>query len=256
MSVLATLGDDAAADQVAAAAIDAGLDLALTARRSRPTTPTLVFLLPSGERTIVTVAPAANVEGLAAVIAEAEADALDPVRIEAARALAPDAVYVSGSAPVTATFAPLATGLSVAQWPWGGPAGVPALGANILLVSRDDLPAEASADPFAAGAAMSDDRLAWVVVTEGAGGARAYDGARMLHAPAHPAAIVDGTGAGDAFAAGLIHAMLSGAEMTDALDHACAWGALAVEAASSIPPRAAGEWAKARFAPAKSETVG
>ena len=78
-------------------------------------------------------------------------------------------------------------------------------------------------------------RLAWVVVTHGADGARAYDGSSELFAAAPPARPVDSTGAGDVFAAGLLEALTAGASMTAAMAHASAWGAATVELASSAP---------------------
>jgi len=47
---------------------------------------------------------------------------------------------------------------------------------------------------------------------------------------------VDATGAGDAFAAGLIAALLAGHGIQDAMERGAAQGAAAVEALQSIPP--------------------
>lgn len=49
-----------------------------------------------------------------------------------------------------------------------------------------------------------------VVVTLGAEGAIAWDGAQLRHVPAIPVQIMDRLGAGDAFAAGVIHGWLAG----------------------------------------------
>ena len=47
---------------------------------------------------------------------------------------------------------------------------------------------------------------------------------------------VDSTGAGDVFAAGLVHALAGGAPMETALVTAVAWGTAAVEC-EGLPPR-------------------
>jgi len=67
-----------------------------------------------------------------------------------------------------------------------------------------------------------------VVVKLGAGGALWTDGARVLRAPAEPVDVVDTTGAGDAFAAGLLAARVDGAEPAEALAAGCRLAARAV----------------------------
>jgi sugar/nucleoside kinase (ribokinase family) len=66
------------------------------------------------------------------------------------------------------------------------------------------------------------------VVTHGEAGAVAFgrDGERIA-ARVEPVVARDATGAGDAFAAGLLDALVAGAPMERALAHACAWGATA-----------------------------
>jgi sugar/nucleoside kinase (ribokinase family) len=54
-----------------------------------------------------------------------------------------------------------------------------------------------------------------VVVSLGAGGALWAAGRELLHAPAHPAAVVDTTGAGDAFTAGVLSEWLARAGQPD-----------------------------------------
>jgi len=53
--------------------------------------------------------------------------------------------------------------------------------------------------------------------------------------PAYPVAALDSTGAGDAFCAGLVDARCRGAGWADAVDFACACGALACRGAGAIP---------------------
>ncbi|MBI1908405.1 hypothetical protein HYS28_03240 [Candidatus Uhrbacteria bacterium] len=67
-----------------------------------------------------------------------------------------------------------------------------------------------------------------VVVTDGQNGAYAYDGKAIVHAPMFPGKRVEATGAGDAFAAGYLGALLHGKKSEDAL----MWGS--VNAASVV----------------------
>lgn len=81
---------------------------------------------------------------------------------------------------------------------------------------------------------------AWLIVTRGAAGAWASNGETVLHQPALPAEVVDTTGAGDAFAAGIVHALARGWSMVDALRLASLWGAYTVgHLGSSCPPNRA-----------------
>ena len=90
-----------------------------------------------------------------------------------------------------------------------------------------------------------------VVITAGADGATAYGRNATAHAPAVPVRMVDTVGAGDAFSAGLLAALLDGATPpagriaaldTDDFDalllRATVTAALACERAGADPPRA------------------
>ena len=73
-------------------------------------------------------------------------------------------------------------------------------------------------------------------MTLGAGGALWTDGHAVARVAAPPvAAVVDTTGAGDAFAAGWLAARRRGAEPAAALAVACALGARAVGRAGARP---------------------
>jgi ribokinase len=100
---------------------------------------------------------------------------------------------------------------------------------DLLLVNADEARVLAGGlDPAAQGRALSAAARR-VVVKRGAAGAVWVDRSATLSvAPARRVAVVDVTGAGDAFAAGLLTAWLAGAEPRAALDRAGDLGALAV----------------------------
>ncbi|KAF0185243.1 MAG: hypothetical protein IV086_08185 [Hyphomonadaceae bacterium] len=124
-------------------------------------------------------------------------------------------------------------GWTVAHWPMRG-----TLSADVLVGSADDLCLDANDDPFLAAREIAGDRLRWAVVTEGASGARACNGEHMVFARAVERPVIDTTGAGDCFGAGLLEALTAGAPMAEALRHAAAWGADAVGLDQSAPVRA------------------
>ena len=68
-----------------------------------------------------------------------------------------------------------------------------------------------------------------VVVKRGSAGAWATDGTQEWHADPHQVAVVDPVGAGDAFDAGYLSAVLHGHDIGTAVGWGCAAGALAVQ---------------------------
>jgi sugar/nucleoside kinase (ribokinase family) len=90
--------------------------------------------------------------------------------------------------------------------------------------------------PFETARRVAGSRLRWVVVTRGRGGADAYGPEGSFHVAARPAEQVDATGAGDAFAAGLISGLLAQDGIVDAMELGTARGAAAVEVLQSVPP--------------------
>lgn len=98
---------------------------------------------------------------------------------------------------------------------------------DLLVVNRAEYDAQPHADAAQA-----------VAVTHGAAGAVLLRGGREIARAEPPAVLaVDGAGAGDAFTAGLLLAMLEGRPDAEALHRACAVGALAAtrHGASSSP---------------------
>lgn len=88
----------------------------------------------------------------------------------------------------------------------------------LRLAGRSDGDVEAAAADLAARGPLA-------VVTLGADGALAHDGAGAVRAPAPAVQVADATGAGDSFAAGFLVSRLDGATLPDALAFACACGA-------------------------------
>ena len=94
--------------------------------------------------------------------------------------------------------------------------------------SRTSRPSSSPA--LGGGLAIGGDTLRWVMVTRGEHGAR--PAGERAHRPCRPGReVVDTTAAGDVFAAGLVHALVRGRPMAEALQTAVAWGAATVACA-------------------------
>lgn len=219
VALLAAVGDDAEGDASLAELKAAGVGTADITRLNSPTTHSLILLEPAGERTVVN-------------LTRCEPPA-PPSRLLDLQA---EAVYVRSRrtdlAPLLAQKA--ASSLILAHMP---PVEAGSRPAHILVASTTDLAAGAVSDPLALGRAVAGRLLRWVVITNGAAGARAVsaDGA-WLHAAAARVEALDTTGAGDAFAAGLVHAVASNMSMAEALAMAVRFGTEATQWASSGLP--------------------
>ncbi len=194
-----------------------GLDLTWLDRTAEQTTRSLVLLDESGERTIVNLSRArvplppdlARIPADCCYVRSAD-PALTPALAERVR-----------SGPVLAHVPPLQAGSRPAR---------------VLVGSASDLDAGFLADPFAAGRHVAGEMLEWVVVTEGTKGARAFSADRVLEQAAPRVEVVDSTGAGDVFAAGLAHGLARAAPMREILATAVAWGAASVQYEGTTPP--------------------
>jgi sugar/nucleoside kinase (ribokinase family) len=102
---------------------------------------------------------------------------------------------------------------------------------DILLPNEAELLAVSGAADVEAGLARLAGRVPLVAVKRGAAGALARSGAELLAAAAPPVAVVDPTGAGDSFDAGLLYGLLAGWELARSLRLACVCGALSTRAA-------------------------
>ncbi|HMA46422.1 MAG TPA: PfkB family carbohydrate kinase, partial [Frankiaceae bacterium] len=132
------------------------------------------------------------------------------------------------AAVVAAAEAAVRVGATVVLDPAPAPAGpLPkrlVASCAVLTPNEHELPAGGPAELIGAGAAA-------VVVTLGAAGAELHrPGRPPLTRPALPAAVVDTTGAGDAFTAALGWALAGGLDLADAVLVATAAGAAATEA--------------------------
>jgi len=224
----------AGADPLGDAAVAAlgGVALAVERDPERPTGTCIVLVHPDGERTMIPDAGANDGLELPELPAGSHLHLTGYTllrggsRPAARRALA---LARERSATVSvdpSSAAPLAREPAFLEW---------VAGAGLLLPNADEARVLTSeAEPERAARALARGGRE-VVVTLGAGGALWTDGERVLRAAAEPADLVDTTGAGDAFAAGLLAARAGGAEPAEQLADGCALAARAVGVLGARP---------------------
>jgi sugar/nucleoside kinase (ribokinase family) len=218
VSIVGAIGEDESGDRLLAGLAASGVDTAQIRRTPGASSRSIVMVDGAGERTIVNVTRAR-----------------EPGPPERLLALAADCVYVRtralGLAPLLAQK--VRSCLVVAGMP---PCDVGERPAHILVASAADLDHEALATPWETGRRAAGEVLEWVVITQGERGVVAFGASEKLSVPAQTVAAVDTTGSGDAFASGLVHALMAGAPMRQALETGVAWGAESARSQSSILP--------------------
>jgi sugar/nucleoside kinase (ribokinase family) len=218
VTVVSAVGTDPEGSTILSRLSDAGVDTSQVMRRAGSSTRSLVVVDPDGERTVVNLHRCRE-DG-------------PPRRL---RTLPADVIYVRSRdldlAPILAGR--LDSALVAAHVP---PSGTGVRPAHVLVASAADLTDDERRAPWETGRRVAGEALGWFVVTQGPGGAQAHSAGRRLHVPAREAPAGDSTGAGDVFAAGLVHALAGGSAMEEALVTAVAWGTCAVEC-GGIPPR-------------------
>jgi ribokinase len=211
------VGDDILGRKAVDELAGGGVDLAVTVDPSLPTGTCIVLVDPSGERTMVPSAGANAVGGSAPPLV-----ASDHVHVSGYALFHP----VSGSTAVAGLAAAHDAGCSLSAdaasaaplRAFGPEAFLAALPASTLLFANDDEAAVLSGtrDVDAAAQALGR-RNGEAIVKCGVAGAVWSDGTHVVRVAPEQLVAVDSTGAGDAFAAGVLVARQSGADVTEAL---------------------------------------
>ncbi len=225
VTLVARVGDDVAGRAATAELAAAGVSTAVAVDPALPTA-TVVALLADGDRTLL------SDRGAAAALAAADLPPLTGVRH----------VHVSGYVLLDPSSRPAGLAAIAAARDLGATVSVdpqvaPALDATFLqLVRGIDLLLPNAAELAALGGIDTVlDAVAAVAWTDGPAGASWADGRGRWTVPTPPVEVVDATGAGDAFDAGVLAAWLGGAEPEEALRAGCAAGARAVTRPGARP---------------------
>jgi len=206
-----------------------GVGTDLITKHSTPSPRTMIILDDSGERTMISLDPDPTVWQLRPDQVP-DLPTADCVFVESYERYPRTIAKAAPKAMLVAS--PPAPGFT--EWP-----------ADVVIGSEAQLPDTELATPFPYVAAAAGSRLRWVVITQGSHGATAHSADSSTRVEARPADQVDATGAGDAFAAGLIHGLLSERDIKSAMELGMRWGAEAVVRLQSLPP----SWAEVMAAP-------
>jgi sugar/nucleoside kinase (ribokinase family) len=220
VELIGPVGTDSTADELLAELERRGVHTHGCIRMSGPSARALILLDETGERTILILGGERWPEPL-------------PLRgLPSASGVA--CVYVESYGLFPTTIADrFPEALLVSTPPAPGHRTWPA---DLIVGSERQYQANGLMAPYESARAVAQARLRLVVVTRGARGADAYGPHGCYHVAGSTARQVDATGAGDAFAAGMIAALLAEHGIQAAMERGAAQGAAAVEALQSIPP--------------------
>ncbi|MGF1614193.1 MAG: PfkB family carbohydrate kinase [Gammaproteobacteria bacterium] len=215
--VISAVAADEQGAELVAALDRLGVDVHLVDRRATATTRSLILLETGGERTVINLARAALAlpDGLAELPAACcYVRSADPALTAVLARRIEIGTVVAHVPPLKADFRP----------------------AQVLVGSAFDLDEATLAAPFAAGWRVAGSGLEWMVLTYGPEGAIAYSAERRIEVKAPRVEAIDTTGAGDVFAAGLVHGLAAGLSMEVALETAVKWGSVSVGYEGTVPP--------------------
>ncbi len=215
VALVSQVGSDKVGDWLLAEASAQGIDCHLIQRHEEISSEMLLVMTPNGERTIIR--PERPVFELAA----------PPVWSQW------DAIYVNSSAEGSVSWAKTALEncLVLAQLAKDERPRP----CDILIASKTDMQGRSQLSPWEYGLTIAGASLKYFIVTDGSDGAHLYTRDDCQHVNAVPSVVVDTTGAGDAYAAGLIHGMTSGLGIVESMKEAGIWAGFAVATHSSIP---------------------
>ena len=237
-ALVGRIGTDARGADAAEALRAGGVDARLALDDGHPTGTCVVLVAPGGERSMLpdpganaALAPSDLPDSLFKLAGHLHVSGYSLVR-SGPRPAALAAIERARASGMTVSVDPSSAallGLEFLGW---------ADGATLLLPNVDEAVALTGLSDAGEAARSLASRFPEVVVKLGADGALWTDGSNEERVPAAapPGPVVDTTGAGDAFAAGLLAARLSGAPPAGALTEGCALAALAVVTQGARPP--------------------
>ncbi|QLE83771.1 ribokinase [Shewanella sp. Scap07] len=218
VALVSEVGRDKVGDWLLAEASTQGIDCHLIQRHEGNTNEMLLVMTPDGERTIIR--PQRPIFELAAPPTWSQWDAL----------------YINSSAEGAVSWAKTALkqALVMAQLAKDERPRP----CHILIASKTDMAGRSALLPWQFGQSIAGESLKYFIVTDGEQGAVVHEADQSRHVDAVTATVVDTTGAGDAYAAGLLHGQMQGWDIIKSMQEASRWSAFAVATQSSIPGKA------------------
>ncbi|MDB2387375.1 PfkB family carbohydrate kinase [Shewanella sp.] len=222
VTLVTEVGRDDVGDWLLAEASTKGINCSLIQRRAGATNEMLLMMTPDGERTIIR--PERPAFTLPA-----------PPRWQTV-----DAIYINASSEDAANWAQAALEhcwvvAQLAKDERSRPC-------HVLLASLSDMQGRCTQSPWHFARAVAGAELQFFIVTDGANGATVYSENAHQTVAALPCNVVDTTGAGDAYAAGLINGLVNNMSVIESMHSASVWASYAVACDSSIPGKGLQEY--------------
>ncbi len=211
-----------------------GVDLAVTVDHDLATGTCIVLVSPDGERTMVPSAGANAVGGDLPAL-----DSSTHLHLSGYALFHPAAEQRAVAALATARQHSCTISVDAASAAplreYGASRFIDAVSPALLFANRDEAAVLTGTRDVAGAAQALGLRCGEAIVKQGDGDAVWSDGKRVVRVPGHDVAVVDSTGAGDAFAAGVLTARLAGADPEQALAAGHVLAARAIVRAGARP---------------------
>lgn len=214
------VGGDEFGTRLTQALVGDGVDVESVARLDDgPTSQVLLFVDDAGDRTIVGIVD----------------DRLAEIEVPINHLNAGDVLFFAAvhSRLSDAACEAVARGVTTVSVPFDVTNPMPV---DLVVGSLTQLPPSARNDPFGTYHRVTGGRLTAAIITHGVRGAVAYTGDGAHKTPARRVGAVDETGAGDAFAAGMLRAIVRGEGLDQGVRDGIIWGAAACTVRDSVPP--------------------
>ncbi|HKP40097.1 carbohydrate kinase family protein [Mycobacterium sp.] len=220
VSMVGYVGRDNWGELSRANLVDCGVDTTHVATVDGDTSQVLLLIEPSGERTIVGVVP----------------DLMSSVWLDPTVVQAGDLVYLAAWRPQFAGMVHSLAGRDavIASVPF--PKQEEPLPISYVIGSRAEVPDDSRPSPWRRYCDWTAGRISGLILTLGSDGAMSIDADGERHFAAHRIDAVDATGAGDAFTAAILAAMMAGMPPLSGIEEGLLWGAAAACVDASIPP--------------------
>ena len=238
VAVWSAVRDDDTGAHIRAALRDLGVDMSNLSVTETIPGQTMILIEPDGERTIFFQHADPDLNRTMRRAIKQQAATIDISKVSAFR---PEGILLRALFSNYAELSALSDVISVGHWPQSG--NVSEMPADVLIGSRDDLEAcSPIEDAFQHAKKACGDRLKWIIVTDGKSGGEIFSEAKRFAYSSPLVHQVDATGAGDAFAAGVLEALVKGADIVEAAHHGAVWGAKTASLRGSAEIRPAGTY--------------
>lgn len=215
VSILTHVGSDAIGDWLLQSTAALGIQIDQVQRYHGSTPEVIILLSPNGERTILSA-----IEPDFKINNTPNFEALDALYVN--KKFENSTAWMQAAIKKTCVFAQYQPNT---EQP-----------CHYLIASQQDLPTNLES-PWSFAQQLAGKQLNAFIVTDAQRGSMAYTQHHQHTQPIFPTpTIVDTTGAGDAYCAGLIHHLLENMSLQQAMIGAAYWASLCVQTNSSLPP--------------------